>query len=321
MATRVLKTASATLERVFYVGETPTDSSTTVTVTVVDANGTAVASGNATSAGGGTGKYTFALAGQSQLALLTVTWNATIAGAAVAMSDQVEICGGFFFTLTEGRASDSSLSDAAKYPTADLIVARQEVEEECEWICDRAFVPRYRRVLLDGSGASDLILPDADVRTVRAATVAPRAGQTFVALTAGQLAALVVLPDSTLRRVDSNIWTEGLQNVVVEYEYGYTAPPTDLLKAAKTRFRTRLNINKTSIPDRASSFTAVDGGTYRLSMPDAFRTGIPDVDAAYARYSRRVQATTQAQTGARYPASRQLNYDPQRDSLFHGGRR
>jgi hypothetical protein len=319
VATRVLKTASATLERVFYVGETPTDSTTTVTVTVVGANGTAVASGNATSAG--SGKYTFALPGQPQLALLTVTWNATIAGAAVAMSDQVEIVGGFFFTLLDGRNSDSSLSDTAKYPTADLIVARQEVEEECEWICDRAFVPRYRRVLLDGTGASDLVLPDADVRTVRAVSVAPRAGQTFVALTAAELAALVVQPDSTLRRVDSNVWTEGLQNVIAEYEFGLDGLPAQLLKAAKTRFRNHLNINKSAIPDRASSFTATDGGTYRLTLPDAFRTGVPDVDAAYARYSRRVQANAEAENGARFPASRQLNYDPQRNSLFHGGRR
>jgi hypothetical protein len=317
MATRVLKTASATLERVFYVGETPTDSSTTVTVVVVDANSTAVTSGNATSAG--SGKYTFALPGQAQLALLTVTWTATIAGTVVQMSDQVEICGGFFFTLLDGRNSDSSLSDMTKYPTADLIVARQEVEEECEWICARAFVPRYRRALLDGSGSSQLTLPDSDVRTVRAASVAPRAGQTFVALTATELAALVVQPDSTLKRVDTNIWTEGLQNVIVEYEYGLDAPPTDLLKGAKTRFRTRLNINKSGIPDRASSFTAADGGTYRLTLPDAFRTGIPDVDAAYARYSRRVEAATEAQNGARYPASRTLNYDPQRNALFHGG--
>src|SRR6266545_4626924 len=136
MATRVLKTASATLERVFYVGETGTDSSTTVTV--LDANGATVASGNATSAG--SGKYTFVLPPQAQLALLSVIWTATIAGVVVVMSDEVEICGGFFFSLFEGRASDSALADTGKYPTADLIVARQEVEEECEDICDRATI-------------------------------------------------------------------------------------------------------------------------------------------------------------------------------------
>lgn len=315
----MLKTASATLERVFYVGEAPTDSSTTVTVTVVDATGAAVTSGNATSAG--SGKYTFTLPAQGQLALLTVTWNATIAGIPVAMADLVEVCGGFFFTLAEGRASDAALADTSKYPIADLIVARQEVEEECEWICDRAFVPRYRRVVLDGSGSSELTLPDADVTTIRSVSVAPRAGETFVAFTTTELAALVVRPDSTLKRVDSNIFTEGLANVIVEYEYGLVAPPADLVRGAKTRFRSRLNLNKSGVPDRATSFTATDGGTYRLSLPDAFRTGIPDVDAAYSRYSRRVQAAAQAAqgSGSRFPASRTLNYDPQRNALFHGG--
>jgi hypothetical protein len=323
--TRVAKTAAATLTHTFYAyagtaSEAATDSSTTVTVAVTDANGAAVTSGNATH--GATGVYTFALPAQAQLAELTVAWSATIAGAAVVETDTVEIVGGFFFNLTDGRASDSSLSDTSKYPLADLAAALVEVEQECEWICDRAFVPRYRRVVLDGSGSSTLTLPDPDVRTIRSVSVAPRAGQTFVALTSTELAALVVKADSTLKRVDSNIWTEGDSNVIVEYEFWYTKSlPVGLLKAAKTRFRSRLNLNKSGIPDRASSFTAQDGGTYRILLPDAFRTGIPEVDAAYSRYSRRVQANAGAQSGARYPASRTLNYDPQRNALYHGGNR
>lgn len=319
LLTRVAKGATATLTHTFYVDETATDSTTTVTVAATDANGATAFSGNATH--GAVGVYTFAMPGQSQLKLLSVVWSATIGAAAVTESDVVEVCGGFFFTLAEGRASDTSLADTAKYSTAELTAARVEVEQEAEWICDRAFVPRYRRVLLDGTGASDLVLPDVDIRAIRAVSVAPRAGQTFVALTATELAALVALPDSTLKRVDSNIWTEGLRNVVVEYEFGVDSPPTDLVRASKTRFRSRLNFNKSGIPDRATSFTATDGGTYRLTLPDAFRTGIPDVDAAYARYSRRIQADTAAAQGTRFPASRTLNYDPQRNALFHGGRR
>lgn len=323
MLTRVAKTAAATLSHTFYAGagsasEAAADSSTTVTVAVTDANGTSVTSGNATHPGT-TGVYTFALPAQSALKLLTVAWTATISGAVVVESDTVEIVGGFYFTLADGRASDSSLSDTSKYPLSDLATALLEVEQECEWICDRAFVPRYRRVVLDGTGSSTLTLPDADIRTIRSASVAPQAGQAFVALNSTQLAALVVKPDSTLKRGDSNIWTEGDQNVIVEYEYGLDAPPTQLVKAAKTRFRSRLNLNKSGIPDRASSFTATDGGTYRILLPDAYRTGVPEVDAVYGRYSRRVQAKADAGNGARFPASRPLNYDPQRNSLFHGG--
>lgn len=329
--TRVVKTAAATLTHTFLVDETLTNSTTTVTVSVTDANGAVVASGNATNTT--TGTYTFALPAQSQLALLTAAWSATIAGAAVVENDTVEICGGFLFTLAEGRAADSSLKGEAKYPTSDLKLKRQEVEEECEWICDRAFVPRYRRVTLNGTGTPDIVLPDgADevvagitlrgVRTIRSAKVAPRVGQTFVALTATELAALVVTSDGSLRRADGKIWTEGVQNVIIEYEYGSDIVPADLKRAMLARLRSRLNLGKTQIPERAMSFTAPEGGgTYRLSLPDAFRTGVPDIDAAYARYSRRVSADAAQAGGRAVPASRTLHYDPQYHSLYHGGRR
>jgi len=320
--TRVAKTAAATLSHTFVVDETPTDSTSQVTVTITDATGaTLVSAANATH--GSTGQYTYALAGQAQLCALTAAWSATIAGAAVVESDTVDVVGGFFFDLVTARNSDPSLADTSKYTTADLKAKRLAVELECEWICDRAFVPRYRRVLLDGTGSSSITLPDDAVRTIRSASVAPRAGQTFVALDSTQLAALVVLKDATLKRVDSNIWTEGVQNVIVEYEYGYDQPPPLLVDAALLRLRSRLNLTKSGIPDRAATFTAVDGGTYRILLPDAFRTGIPEVDATYGRYSRRVQAAAQSgqNPGTRYPASRRLDYDPQRNALYHGGNR
>lgn len=315
--TRVAKTAAATLEHTFYVGETGTDSSTSpVTVAITDANGTAVTSGNATSAG--QGRYTFPLPAQAQLQLLTVAWSGTIAGAAVVETDLVEIVGGFFFTLAEGRSSDTTLADTTKYSTAQLTAARLEVEVECEEICDRAFVPRYKRVVLDGTGTSELVLGGHDIRTVRAVKVAPRVGETFVALSAAELAALTVTPDQVLIRTDNATWTEGRDNVIVELEHGLDRPAEDLVRAAKVRFRSRLNIHRTGIPDRAVSFTTGEGATYRLSLPDAYKTGLPDVDAVYARYSLRSGAGT-GQDGRDVPASRPLNFDPQHLSLFHGG--
>lgn len=317
--TRVLKTAASTLEHTFYVDEDGTDSSTTVTAAITDANGTSVATGNATSAGAG--RYTFALAGQPQPALLTATWSATIAGAAVVETDTVEIVGGFFFSLAEGRGSDSSLADTGKYPTSKLITARLEVEQECEEICDRAFVPRYRRVVLDGTGTSELLLAgDNDIRSVRAVSIAPRVGEAFVPLTSGELAKLTVTPDRVLLRTDGNVFTEERSNVIVEYEYGLTTPPEDLKRASMVRFKSRLNIDRTNVPARALSYTTGDGTTYRMSIPDAHRTGLPDVDAVYARWSLRSGSGSGSGEDARgVPASRQLNYDPQHWSLFHGG--
>lgn len=320
---RVMKNAAATLSHLFYApdSETLTDPTGTPTYTIVDANGTSVGSGNATVVGGGSGQLTAPLAAQTATRLLTATWTAVVSGAQVIEVDQVEVVSGYVFGLKQGRDSDSSLVDPAKYPTADLIVKRTEVERELENICDRAFVPRYARVVLDGSGTSRLILrhPDpersvADVRTIRRVSVAPDLDETFVDLTAGQLAGVAIEGGDTLRRTDGTIFTEGRSNVVVEYEYGLSSAPEDLVTAALIRFRSRLNLHRTGIPDRASSFTAGDGGTYRISLPDAWRTGIPEVDAAYSRYSRRVRT---GPNGGPVPASRTLMYEPQRDSLFH----
>lgn len=315
--TRILKTRADTLEHTFYVGETGTDSSTTVTVAVVDANGTAVTSGNATSAGAG--RYTFALAGQAQTMLLTVTWTGTIAGASVTETSFAEVVAGFFFSLVEGRASDSTLADPGKYPTADLIAKRLEVEVECEEICDRAFVPRYLRTTLDGSGTSELMLAGVnDVRSIRSVKMATGVGETFTALTAGQLAKLTVTPDRVLLRTDGDVWLEGRSNVIVELEHGLDVPPADLKRASLTRFRSRLNAARSGVPERALSFTTDVGGTYRLSTPDAYATGLPDVDAAYERYSLR-SGVGSGEDSREVPASRLLNFDPQTYSLFHGG--
>lgn len=322
--TRVAKSAPATLTHAFVVGETPTDASAGVTVTITDANGTAIVTA-ASATHGSTGVYTYAMAGQANLARYSVAWTGTFTGSVVTETDWVEIAGGYLFNLADARASDPSLSDAVRFPTANLASTRQEVEDELEMICDRAFVPRYRRAVLDGSGAPDMLLTDflwaadgrsaADVRTIRSATVAPQVGQTFVPLTAGQLAACTMTADGMLRRVDGGIWTEGIQNVIVEYEYGWDSPPSELVRAAMVRFRDRLSIPLTGIPDRAASFTAVDGGTYRLDMPGAFKTGLPMVDAVYSRYSRRSGAGTG--TGRMVAASRTLSYDVQSNSLFH----
>lgn len=325
--TRIARNAAGTLSHTFLVDETPTDATGTVTYTVVDATGAAVTDGNATLAGVGTGTYSFVLPAQSALKTLTISWTGTIAGSATTQTTYAEITGGFFFSLAEGRGSDDSLADETKYPTADLVAARLEVEAECETICDRAFVPRYERVVLDGSGTDQLLLrmsdpvrSVADVRTIRSVRMADSPDGTFTAFTVGQLADLAALPDGTLVRTGGDSFTAGRANVIVEIEYGLDRPPADLVRAALTRFRTTLNINKSGIPDRASSFSMAEGGTFRLDMPGPFKTGIPTVDAAYGRYSRRSTGT--GATGRSVPASRTLTYRPQAGSLFHGwGRR
>ncbi|BCJ45319.1 hypothetical protein GCM10010168_85880 [Actinoplanes ianthinogenes] len=323
--TRIARNTAGTLSTTFLLDEIPTASSTSVTYAVVDAAGASVATGTATP--GDTGEYSFVLPAQAALKTLTVTWSGTVGGSAATITTGAEIVGGFFFTLAEGRGSDGSLADTGRYPTEDLIAARLEVESECETICDRSFVPRYDRVILDGTGTGQVLLRHsdparsvADVRAIRSVRMADSVDGTFVAFTAAELADLAVTGDGTLIRTGGGYFVEGRANVVVELEYGLDRPPADLVRAALTRFRTTLNINKSGVPDRASSFTITDGGTFRLDMPGAFKTGIPTVDAAYSRYSRRSTGT--GATGRAVPASRTLSYSPQNASVFHAwGRR
>lgn len=322
--TRVAKSAPATLAHTFVIGETPAAASAGVTVTITDANGTAVIT-SAAATPGTTGVYTYAMAGQAALARYTVAWTGTFSSSVVTETDYVEIVGGFFFNLMDARNSDDALKDAGRFSTAMLASSRQEVEDECEMICDRAFVPRYRRAVLDGNGTNAMLLTDAkwaaegrsaaDIRTIRSVTMAPQVGQSFVPLTTLQLASLTVTADGLLQRVDGQIWTEGVQNIVIEYEYGLHAPSSDLVRMTLVRLRDRLAIPLSGVNERATSFTAVDGGTYRLDMPDAFKTGLPIVDAVYSRYSRRSGAGTGK--GRPQAASRTLTYDVQTGSLFH----
>jgi hypothetical protein len=283
---RVLRTAAATLTRSFYVDETATDCTGSVTVAVTRLDGTAVASGTASHAG--TGTYAYVLPGQAQLDALQVAWTGTLAGSPVTVTDDVEIVGGFFFGLAEARASDSALTDPVKFTTAGLAAARLYVEQECEAICFRAFVPRFRRVLLDGTGRDTLITPDVDLRVLRSASLSYITGGDKTALTGADLTRVVAAADGLLVRPSGLPWPYGRQTVLVEYEYGLDQPPEEVRQAGLKRLRTVLLARNSSIPDRVSSYTTSDGvssNTYRLTQPGRRSTGIPDIDAVYQRYA------------------------------------
>jgi hypothetical protein len=74
-------------------------------------------------------------------------------------------------------------------------------------------------------------------------------------------------------------------SLTVTYEYGFTAVPEDVKRAAMLRGRTVLYDRDSGIPDRAMSFN-VDGAQYALATAgrSGFETGIPEVDAILGRY-------------------------------------
>ncbi len=258
--------------------------------------------------------------GQAALDQLVVSWSATLDGSLIVDTDLVDVAGGVYFDLADLRADDRDLADAEKYPTEKLRAARVEVEEECEAICGRAFVRRYRKVVVSGRDELDLILPDPDVRAIRTAAIVTTPGTTPVPLTDAQLAALVINGESrTLTRPAGSVWPGGVGNIVLGYEYGLDRPPRDLRRAAMTRMRTWVATPNRAIPPRAESWTDAAGQTYRLTLPEAYSTGEPDVDAAYDRYSLRPSSSGGGEGGSGgnpAPASRLLQYQPSRHHLF-----
>jgi hypothetical protein len=287
---RVLRTAALDITHHFSLDEAALDAGGAVTYAVTRLDGTAVTSGTAADAAG-TGNYSFTLPGGPtsptsatwQLDTLAVSWTGTFGGAVFTALDYVEVVGGYLFNLDEARALPPAL-DTTTYPTATLKTKRIEVEEECERICGRAFVPRFHREALSGRDTDRLGVRHRYLRTLRAVTVSG------VAWSAPDVAAVRISESGMLTRPAGNIWPAGASNVVVEYEHGYDYPPEEIRSAAMKRLRSRLTTTSSGVPDRAISWNTQDGGTYRISLPSGERTGIPDVDAAYEGYPRRRRA-------------------------------
>jgi hypothetical protein len=280
---RVAVTSAVTLSHTFAVDAAALDAAGAVTVAVKRLDGTAVTAGTASVGTVGDGIYTFPLPAQATLDTLTVDWTGTFGGAAFTGRDFVEVVGGFLFGLPEAYAMKPVL-DPVKYPVSTVARKRIEVEQECEQICGQAFVPRYARVALSGRGIARLVIPRSEtgghtmLRTLRTITVSG------VAWSAPDVAAVGFTDTGVLTRPGGAMWPLGFRNIVVEYEHGLDYPPDEIGTAGIVRLRSKLGLGDTSVPYRALSFTAAEGGTYRLSTPAADRTGIPDVDAVYARH-------------------------------------
>lgn len=272
---RVLQTAKVTLTREVRVDEALTDATNPLTVAVTRLDGTAVTSGTSTRASLGT--YTFALPGQDDLDLLQAAWTGEVAGDTVTFTDLVEIVGGFVFQTSTARARYRELKDPAVVTPARLADLRTEIEVEFETICGQAFVPRFGRHETVGRSSPYLGVPDTFLRRVRSVTVGG------VAWDPSAVAALRCTRSGYLVRPAGAVWPTG-SPVVVEYEHGRDVCPPPISTAAIIRIRSLINPGGGGLPDRAETIVTPEGASYRLAMPGADSTGIPDVDGALAKY-------------------------------------
>lgn len=279
---RILRTAQVTLTQQVKVDEVLTDAVAPLAVALTRLDGTSVATGTSTRTSVGT--YTYAVPAQANLDLLMLAWTGTVAGAAVVFEDLVEIVGGYLFDLARARARYRELADTTKVTSARLAEVRTEIEVEFEAITgaaggatSQAFVPRFGRHVTVGRGTPYLWLPEARIRRARAVTIGG------VALDGATVAALRCTDTGRLIRPLGAVWPAGAE-VVVEYEHGMEVAPPPVATAGILRVRSLIFPGASGVPDRAETVVTPEGASYRLSMPGAGATGIPDVDGALAKF-------------------------------------
>ena len=222
---RTLRGTSATISVTFYVDGVATDPGPdAATVEVLrDAGTQLVAPTPATEAG--PGKFTFALTPihQAQLDLLKARWTATVAGQPQTVETEIEVVGGFHFSLAFARKL-SPLDDDAAYPTPDLVEARTMAEQALEDECGVAFVPRYAKETLYGDGGRILRLGRVRVTKLQSVLV------DGTALTSQELAALRL---GSLGRITRDTgWTRGAR-IDVFYEHGSPRAPSRVARASR----------------------------------------------------------------------------------------
>jgi hypothetical protein len=233
---RMLVTSKVTVTHVFKADEVPVDASGPVTATVQRLDGTSVATGTATHGATGSGAYSWDVT-RAVLDSLTLDFTGSVGGSTVTARDYVEVVGGFLFDLGDAR---SDLGIPASITSAKLAQKRIEVEQECERICRRAFVPRFAREVVSGNGTERLALTNSvgvaisEIRAIRSVTV------NGTAVTGSDLAAINYSDSGVLTRPDGVLWPAGVKNIVVEVEHGWDYPPEDLRDAAMLRLRSML---------------------------------------------------------------------------------
>lgn len=257
---RYLTGRAVTLAHTFLNDEDAlTPETVSVTVTRAGASVPAV-QGEAVRAGT---VYTFP-AGMLPEGQYAVKWD----GSTAVDVETIEVVGGYLFSIPEARASDEDLT-ADRFPAPEVRHYRDVVESEFERITGRSFTPRTR--FLERSkvpGPTDL-LPVADIRSV--------------AIVGGLSAG-----PATIERVgDFGYLTSCPEDASgIEIAYGFTAAPEGIARVGKLYLRYLLTAERSGIPDRATSYQPVDGGTYTLATAGrgGSETGIPDVDAVLKDY-------------------------------------
>ena len=104
----ILRDTVETLKVTFYSGETATAADGSVTLGIVDEAGNTIVSSGTAATAVGSGVYSYTLPAQSDLKLLTVTWNGTWSSNSQTFPPQHEVIV-FYTTPAEVRSMDFDL--------------------------------------------------------------------------------------------------------------------------------------------------------------------------------------------------------------------
>jgi len=274
--TRVLAGAADNAAVVLYDGEVLSDSATPVTVRVTDDAGAEVLPASTVATHDETGVYSVALTPvmTARLDALHFEWAVTLRGAGQVLRTDVEIVGGFYTHLARLRTLPD-LHDPIKHPAARLASVRNWAETTIERFLGVAYVPRYRRDVLDGNGHPAVPLTQLYPREIR---------RGWIDGTTADVADWGLHPSGYVVRIGGGTFPRGVGNVRVDYTHGHDGPPYDLIQACETLIRWRMLEDRSALPDRRLAVTNEFGNVALATAGPNRPTGIPDVDAVLLAY-------------------------------------
>jgi len=286
---RVLRNTAATVSVTFYNGSSPVEADGAVTVVAKKADGSTLFSTNATN-DVAVGKYTTVIPAQTNLNIITMTWIGTFTGTPISLTTQVEIVGGFYFSIGELRAYESTFSNLVKYPDERLATARDQVEAEFEDICHRAFVPRFWRESSVEVDTDEDMLWMEKPEAIRFTTLS-QSGQDLISYyNSGYLirdknsprGIHVINSALNLFNYDTMYYP-----ISAEYEYGLTTVPIPIKQKALKRAKQFILGQNSTIDERAVTMLIPDIGQVNLATPGerGLETGVPDIDVVLRRYT------------------------------------
>jgi hypothetical protein len=281
---KVLRNTAATITVTFYNGSSPAEADGAVTVTAVKGDGTTLFTLPATNEIA-VGVYSIVIPPQAALNTFVLTWAGTFTGTPITIETDVEIVGGFYFSIAELRGFDKVLENTTRFPTDALVNARDVVETEFEDICARAFVQRYHReeALVPDTDTALLWTEKPEVTNINSVTVDGVDQTAWVA--AGYFKRDKYSPRALVVSTEAQSALYA-NDVTMEYEYGMRRVPRLIKEKALKRAKQFLVGQNSTMDERATTMLIPDVGTVNLATPGmrGSETGVPDIDVVLERF-------------------------------------